>query len=77
MFWLIEGGKRRAPLKKVTYQAQTRKFWGSCDGIAGKKYWRAHGVMNCGKGEPMQVMRMTHGASFARFRNIHVGVAKL
>ena len=77
MFWMIERGKKTKPLKKVTYQAQTRKFWGSCDGVAGKSHWRSHGVMNCGKGEPMQAMRMTHGASCARFRNIQVGAAKL
>lgn len=77
MFWMIENGKRTKPLKKVTYQAQTTDFWGSCDAIAGKKYWRPHGVMNCGKGEPMQVMRMTHGASYCRFRNISVGGAKI
>lgn len=77
MFWMIERGKKTKPLKKVTYQAQTRKFWGSCDGIAGKSHWRSHGVMNCGKGEPVQAMRMTHGASFSRFRDIEVGAAKL
>jgi TldD protein len=77
MFYMIEGGKITKPLKKVTYQAQTTEFWGSCDGIAGKKFWRGHGVMNCGKGEPMQVMRMTHGASPTRFRNISVGGAKI
>ncbi len=68
IFWMIEGGKKTKPLKKVTYQAQTLQFWKSCDGIAGKRFWKAHGVMNCGKGEPVQIMRMTHGASFSRFR---------
>jgi TldD protein len=77
MFWMIERGKKTKPLKKVTYQAQTRKFWESCDGIAGKSHWCSHGVMNCGKGEPVQAMRMTHGASFSRFRDIQVGAAKL
>lgn len=75
MFWLIENGELIRPLKKVTYQAQTTDFWKSCDGVAGRKDWRAHGVMNCGKGEPMQVMYMTHGASHTRFRNIQVGGA--
>jgi len=77
MFWLIENGRKTRPLKKVTYHAQTRDFWQSCDGIAGKSHWCPHGIMNCGKGEPMQIMRMTHGASFCRFRNIQVGGAKL
>jgi TldD protein len=73
MFWLIENGRCVRPLKKVTYQAQTTDFWQSCDGIAGAAHWRPHGIMNCGKGEPGQVMYMTHGASCARFRNVHVG----
>ena len=77
IFWMIENGKKTRPLKKATYQAQTRQFWGACDAIAGRRFWQSHGVMNCGKGEPMQVMRMTHGASFARFRNINVGAARL
>ncbi len=77
LFWLIEGGRITRPLKKATYQAQTRPFWASCDGVAGRPWWRAHGVMNCGKGEPMQVMFMTHGASPARFRGIRVGAARL
>ena len=77
LFWMIEGGKKTKPLKKVTYQADTRQFWQSCDGIAGRKYWKPHGIMNCGKGEPMQVMRMTHGAADALFRNIRVGAARL
>ena len=76
-FWMIEGGKKTKPLKKVTYQAHTRKFWRSCDAVAGKEYWKPHGIMNCGKGEPLQVMRMTHGAADARFRNINVGAARL
>lgn len=72
-FWLIEHGKRTKPLRKVTYQAMTTEFWGSCDGVAGPEHWQSHGTPNCGKGEPSQSMRMTHGASFTRFRNIRVG----
>ena len=75
LFWRIEGGKLTRPLKKVTYHAQTTEFWGSCDGVAGPSHWQAHGVMNCGKGEPPQSMCMTHGASTCRFRNIQVGDA--
>jgi len=75
VFWMIEGGKLTRPLKKVTYHAMTTQFWGSCDGIAGRPHWKAHGVMNCGKGEPAQSMRMTHGAAHARFRDIQIGDA--
>ncbi len=75
LFWLIEHGRLTRPLKKVTYQAMTTDFWNRCDGIAGPAHWRSHGIMNCGKGEPSQSMRMTHGASHARFRGIQVGDA--
>lgn len=77
MFWMIENGKLTRPLKKVTYNAQTRQFWASLDGVGGRSDWRPHGIMNCGKGEPMQVMYMTHGASHTRFRDIQVGGARL
>ena len=75
LFWLIEDGLLTRPLKKVTYQAMTTQFWGSCDAVAGRPHWRSHGVMNCGKGEPGQAMSMTHGAAHARFRNIQIGDA--
>ncbi len=77
MFWMIEGGRLTKPLKKATYQAQTRQFWASCDRIAGEKFWKPFGIWNCGKGEPVQRMMMTHGASFCRFRGIEVGGARL
>lgn len=73
LFWLIEGGRKTRPLKKVTYQAMTTDFWQACDGVAGRAWWAAHGTPNCGKGEPSQRQRMTHGASFTRFRDIQVG----
>lgn len=72
-FFAIEGGRLTRPLKKVTYQSQTTDFWRSCDGVAGAHDWRSHGTMNCGKGEPMQINRMTHGSSHARFRGILLG----
>ena len=77
MFWMIEGGRKTKPLKKVTYQAQTRAFWNSCAGIAGRKYWKPFGIWNCGKGEPTQRMMMTHGASYCHFKNISVGGARI
>jgi TldD protein len=75
-FQLIENGKLTRPLKKVTYHARTTEFWGSCDAVAGRSDWRMHGIMNCGKGEPMQTMMMTHGASTSRFAGIEVGASR-
>jgi len=73
MFWEIRDGRRTRPLKKVLYGSHTTEFWGSCDGIADERFFQAMGLLTCGKGEPAQSARMTHGASPARFRNITVG----
>ncbi len=73
MFWEIKNGKKVQPLKKVIYRSKTRDFWGSCDGIADDRFFKTMGLLTCGKGEPMQSARMTHGASTSRFRNIEVG----
>ncbi len=76
LFWEIKNGKKVRPLKKVIYRSRTPQFWGSLDGIADKKYFRSMGLLTCGKGEPMQSARMTHGASYSRFRGVEVGGGK-
>ena len=43
--------------------------------ICGPDEWRLWGLTNCGKGEPGQVMVVSHGAAPARFRDVQVGVA--
>ncbi len=73
MFHEIRDGRITRPLKKVLYGARTTEFWGSCDGVADSRFFQPMGLLNCGKGEPMQAARMTHGASPARFRSITVG----
>lgn len=69
----IRDGRLGRPLKKVLYGARTTEFWGACDGIADERFFQPMGLLTCGKGEPMQGARMTHGASPARFRGITVG----
>ncbi|HOQ79942.1 MAG TPA: TldD/PmbA family protein [Candidatus Cloacimonadota bacterium] len=75
-FWEIKDGKLIRPLKKVLYRSNNPEFWNSCDAICDKRFWKPFGVINCGKGQPNQTARMTHGASPARFRNIRVGGSK-
>ncbi len=72
-FWEIKNGKITRMLKNVNYQAITTEFWNSCDAICDERSWEPHGVTNCGKGDPVQTSKITHGASPARFRNINVG----
>ena len=76
MFYRIKNGKKAGMLKDVVYRAIAPKLWGSCDGVAGPKFHRGYGVLNCGKGQPEQTGRMTHAAAHARFRAVTVGKAK-
>jgi len=75
-FWEIKNGKITGMLKNVIYQSITTEFWNSCDAICDERFWVPNGVLNCGKGDPMQISQMTHGAAPARFRNIKVGSAR-
>ena len=74
--WEIESGKLGRMCKNPVYAGITPEFWGSCDAVADKTAWKVWGIPNCGKGEPMQVMRVGHGASAARFQGVKVGAAK-
>ncbi len=74
-FWRIKDGKLAGMLKNVTYQSMTTEFWGSCDAVCDERSWAPHGVLFCGKGDPMQISEMTHGAATARFRGVRVGAA--
>lgn len=75
-FWEIKRGKIVGMLKNVTYQSMTTEFWNSCDAICDERFWVPNGVLNCGKGDPMQISQMTHGSAPARFRHIRVRPAK-
>ena len=71
-FWLIENGRRAHMLRDVIYHGITPEFWNSCDGVADRTARRRYGFITCGKGQPGQSGWMTHAASPARFRQIHV-----
>jgi TldD protein len=73
--WLIRNGRRARLVKNATYGGRTVPFWNSCDAVCGPDHWTLWGLMNCGKGEPLQVARMSHGAAPARFRSVDVGVS--
>jgi TldD protein len=72
----IKNGKLGQLYKNATYTGITPQFWGGCDAICDRSEWTVWGTPNCGKGEPMQVMRTGHGAAPARFRNVQVGVGR-
>jgi TldD protein len=69
--WEIQGGKLGRLLRNPTYQGTTPEFWNSCDAVCDESHWNLWGVVNCGKGNPMQVAEMSHGAAPARFRGVN------
>lgn len=72
--WEIKNGQLGRLLKNPTYTGITPRFWAGCDAIADRDHWQIWGTPNCGKGQPLQVAHVGHGASPARFRNVQVGV---
>jgi len=73
--WEIKGGERGRLLRNPSYAGLTPEFWASCDAICSPSEWRLVSLLDCGKGEPGQVMRVSHGSAPARFRDVQVGVA--
>jgi len=66
----VKDGKLGRLLRSPTYQGTTPEFWRSCDAICNEEHWELWGVPNCGKGNPMQVAEMSHGAAPSRFRRV-------
>ena len=64
---VIRHGEVGEYVRGVAFQSLTPDFWGSCDGVADD--WELHGFISCAKGEPLQLMRVGHGAAHARFRD--------
>ena len=74
--WEIKDGKLGRMLKDPRYTGITPIFWGNLDAVAGPEEWRVWGTPNCGKGQPGQTMRVGHGTSPTRFRNVSTGTAQ-
>ena len=71
--WDIENGRLGRMLRNPLYTGNTPDFWRSCDAVGDRSSWQIWGLPNCGKGDPMQTMRVAHGAPAARFRNVEMG----
>lgn len=74
--WEIKNGKLGRLYRQPNYTGITPEFWQSCDAICDQSEWTVWGTPNCGKGEPMQIAHVAHGAAPARFHNVQVGVGR-
>ena len=70
---VIRNGQLEGYARGVAFQSLTPAFWGRCDGVADD--WELHGFLSCAKGEPLQLMRVGHGAAHARFRDVPIEVS--
>lgn len=68
----IENGRLGRLLRNPLYTGSTPEFWRSCDAVGDAASWQIWGLPNCGKGDPLQTMRVAHGAPAARFRNVEM-----
>jgi TldD protein len=59
-------------VRNPIYSGMTPEFWRSMDAVGDATTWQLWGVPNCGKGQPGQVARVSHGAPIARFRRVAV-----
>jgi TldD protein len=73
--WEIKAGGRARLVRNPSYAGRTPAFWAGCDAICSASQWELASLLDCGKGEPGQVMRVSHGSAPARFRDVEVGVA--
>jgi TldD protein len=73
--WEILHGTLGRIVKNPLYTGITPAFWGRCAGVGRREDWRLWGVPNCAKGEPMQLMHVGHGSSYARFDGVMVAPA--
>jgi TldD protein len=68
----IENGRLGRLLRNPVYTGITPEFWRSCDAVGDRASWQIWGLPNCGKGDPLQTMRVALGAPAARFRNVEM-----
>lgn len=59
-------------LRNPIYSGMTPTFWASMDAVGNRSTRHLWGLPNCGKGQPIQGARVSHGAPMARFRNVAV-----
>jgi TldD protein len=68
----IRGGRLGRLYRGGVYRGRTPDFWGRCDAVADAASWRLLSVNRCFKGQPGQLVRVSHGAAPARFREVTV-----
>ena len=72
--WEIRDGAIGRMPRNTTYTGISPRFWSSLDAVGGPGEWEVFGLIECGKGQPLQVGRTGNHAVPCRFRDVRVGV---
>ncbi|RKX71388.1 TldD/PmbA family protein [candidate division WOR-3 bacterium] len=72
--WRIDHGRKVEVIKNPVIFGITYDFWRNCDFVGGKESWVLYGIPSCGKGEPVQLMKVGHGAPPIRLVKVRLGV---
>ncbi|MEB3299343.1 MAG: TldD/PmbA family protein [Candidatus Sericytochromatia bacterium] len=72
--WEIRKGKLGRMLSVPSYKGRTQEFWARLEALGGPATWGLWSVPHCGKGQPSQFARVSHGTPAARFGDVQVGV---
>lgn len=72
--WEVKNGKKVRMLRDVYYQGDNpREIWQAMDAVTNRASWEPAALDSDDIGQPTQRNHNTHGAPWARFRNMKVG----
>ena len=69
---LIEDGELKAVVRNPNYRGVSATFWRSLSAVGDREDFEVHGVTNCGKGEPNQMIHVGHASPPCAFRDVEV-----
>lgn len=69
---LIENGKITKTLRNPNYRGITLNFWHNLVAVGDDSTFQAFGTPNCGKGEPNQVIYVSHASPVCAFKDTQV-----
>lgn len=69
---LIENGKLTKTVRNPNYRGITSQFWHNLVAVGDAQTVEAFGTPNCGKGEPNQLIAVSHASPVCAFQNIQV-----
>lgn len=71
--WEIVDGRLGRMLRDPVYAGVTPTFWAGLEAVCSDSEWELQSVTDCGKGEPGQKARVSHGCAPARFAAVTLG----